>query len=194
MSETAIALAKEQGMEIWMALSSIYLGWARVEQGESEAGIEQMRAGLNTYRSTEAKLWRPYFLGLFAEALGKAGQAVEGLSVLAEALATVRDTSETYYKAEINRIRGELIMVEAKGAGGLHDQIKACFNQAIAVARTQQAKSLELRASMSLARLYLVEGERVKARQLLADIYGWFTEGFDTADLKEARALLDDLQ
>lgn len=194
--ETAIALAKEQGMEIWMALSSIYLGWAQVEQGELEAGIKQMRAGLGTYLATKSKLWRPYFLGLFAEALGKAGQAEEGLSVSEEALAAARDTNEIYYEAEIHRIRGELIMIKAEGAvrTSTARDAEACFDQAIAVARQQQAKSLELRASMSLARLYLAEGERAKAQQLVVDIYGWFTEGFDTADMKDARALLDALE
>ncbi|HEX5733896.1 MAG TPA: AAA family ATPase [Blastocatellia bacterium] len=189
--ETAIALAKEQGMEIWMALSSIYLGWAQVEQGELEAGIEQMRTGLGTYLATKSKLWRPYFLGLFAEALGKAGQAEEGLTVSEEALAAARDTNETYYEAEIHRIRGELIMIKAGTSAAR--EAKACFDQAIAIAKQQQAKSWELRASMSLARLYLAEGERAKAQQLLADIYGWFTEGFDTADMRDARALLDSL-
>lgn len=200
LAETAITLAKDQGMGIWMALSSIYCGWAQVEQGELEEGIEQMRAGLGTYLATEAKLWRPYFLGLFAEALKKAGQIEEGLDVLSEALATVRDTGETYYEAELYRIRGELLMQSARAASSpvaaeasQARGAEACFNQAIDVARLQQAKSWELRASMSLCRLYLREGERAKAERLLTDIYGWFTEGFDTADIKDARALLDDL-
>lgn len=194
LSERAIGLARDQGSDVWMALSAIYLGWARVEQGELEAGIEQMRTGLGTYMATGAKLWRPYLLGLFAEALWRAGLVDEGLAVVSEALATVRDTGETYYEAEIHRTHGELLMMQAVAAERpVLREAELCFNQAIAVAKRQQAKSLELRASMSLARLYLREGERARARQLLVGIYDWFTEGFDTADIKEARALLNGL-
>jgi predicted ATPase len=197
---TAVALAKEHGLELWGALSATYGGWAEAEQGEVEDGIARMRAGLASYRSTGAALWRTHFLGLLAEASAKAGRLAEGLSVLDEALATTQDTGASYYEAELYRLRGELLM-RAEGASGPASGVeapeateaKACFEQAIAVARRQRARSWELRATMSLARLYAREGERIKARQLLADTCGWFTEGTGLPDLKEARALLDEL-
>jgi predicted ATPase len=192
MAEEAIALAEEHGLEMWADISCIYLGRARVEQQEVEAGIEQMRAGLAAYRAMNAKLWRAYFIGLCAETLGGAGRIEEGLSMLAEAMATARETGECYYDAELHRIRGELLVMLGDGASG--DEAEACFNEALAVARRQQARSWELKAAVSLARLYRRRGERAKARRLLAEICGWFTEGHNTADGRQARALLDDLR
>jgi DNA-binding winged helix-turn-helix (wHTH) protein/predicted ATPase len=203
LAETGIALAKEHGLELWMTLCALYRGWAQVEQGEVESGIEEMRAGVDVYQSIGAKLWRAHHLGLLAEASAKAGRVGEGLSILAEALATVEETGERYYEAELHRIRGELLVMQASGAGDhseatrhgspLTAQAESCFKQAISVARRQQAKSWELRAAISLARLYRRQGMRAEARAALADIFAWFTEGFDTADLMEARALLDEL-
>jgi predicted ATPase len=117
------------------------------------------------------------------------GQPEEGLSVLAEALTDVHNTSLCYYEAELHRLHGELLL-QAAGSG---DEAEACFRQAFDVARRQQAKSWELRAAMSLSRLWQRQGKRTEARELLAEIYGWFMEGFDTADLQEARALLEEL-
>nr|NIO71038.1 tetratricopeptide repeat protein [Anaerolineae bacterium] len=123
-----------------------------------------------------------------AEAYGKAGQAEEGLSVLAEALALVEKTGERYYEAELRRLKGELLLMQGDEA-----EAEASFDKAIEVARRQQAKSWELRATVSLCRLWRKQGRVDEARQMLAEIYGWFTEGFDTADLKEAKALLEEL-
>lgn len=190
-AETGIALAKEQGLELWMTLCSIYRGWALVEQGYFETGIELMRAGLDVYKSIGAKLWRAHHLGLLAEALAKAGQVVEGLSILAEALDTVQETGECYYEAELYRIRGDLLLMQESSS--LMTEAESCFNQAVTTARQQQAKSWELRAATSLARLLARQGRQAEARQMLAEIIAWFSEGFDTVDMKEARALLDEL-
>jgi predicted ATPase len=124
-AETGIALAKEHGLELWMTLSAIYGGRAQVEEGTAADGIEEMRAGIAIYQSTGAKLWRPHFLCLLAEALAKAGQPEEGLSVLAEALAETHDTGEHYYEAELWRTRGELLI---RLAGGRRLACRRCRN------------------------------------------------------------------
>ncbi len=142
---------------------------------------------------------RPYYLALLAEAYGKGGQAEEGLSALSEALAVVDKTGERYYEAELYRLKGELTLKsevktsQNKSQASLESEAEECFLKAIEIARRQQAKSWELRAVISLARLWQQQGKKAEARQMLAEIYGWFTEGFDTADLQEAKALLDEL-
>jgi predicted ATPase len=138
----------------------------------------------------EASFMGTYFLALLAEAHEKGGQAEEGLSILAEALALVHKTEERFYEAELYRLQGELLLTQPMRQIA---EAEACFQQALDVARHQQAKSLELRAAMSLARLWQHQGKQHEAYQLLAEIYGWFTEGFDTADLQEAKALLAEL-
>ena len=133
---------------------------------------------------------RPSFLPGWARRMGRVGQAEEGLRLLAEALAHVDHTGERYYEAEVYRLKGELLLRQAVPDA---PQAEACFQQALAVARRQQAKSWELRAAMSLSRLWQQQGKRAEARELLAPIYSWFTEGFDTPDLQEAKALLEEL-
>jgi predicted ATPase len=171
-------------------------GWAVAVQEHSPEGLVQIRQGLDTYRSTGAEFQRPHFLTLLAEASGLLGQPEGGLAALEEALTLMEQTGERYYEAELHRQRGELLLLrEAHGhpAQGSRDQheAEACFQYALDVSRQQQAKSLELRAAMSLARLWQRQGNGAQARALLAPIYGWFTEGFDTADLQEAKALLE---
>jgi Predicted ATPase len=134
----------------------------------------------------------PHFLALLAEAYEKAGQIEEGLSVLAEALAEVDKRGERYYEAELYRLKGELTLKQSR-VQSLETEAESCFHQAIAIAHRQSAKSLELRAVMSLSRLWQRQGKKEEARQRLAEIYGWFTEGFNTKDLQEARALLQEL-
>src|SRR5262245_4793013 len=129
----------------------------------------------------------PYHLALLAEAYGKAGQGAEGLRVLAEALTMVNSTGERNYEAELYRLKGELLLQQATEGDS---EAETCFRQALDIARQQQAKSLELRAAMSLSRLWQRQGKHAEAHELLAPIYGWFTEGFDTADLQEAKGLL----
>ncbi|HLB78720.1 MAG TPA: hypothetical protein VJO72_16945, partial [Candidatus Dormibacteraeota bacterium] len=127
---------------------------------------------------------------LLAEAYGRAGQAEAGLAMLAEALEAVDKYGERFYEAELHRLKGELLLQQSAEFQG---EAEACFHQALDVARRQQAKSLELRAAMSLARLWQRQGKRDAARELLAEVYGWFTEGFDTVDVQEAKALLEAL-
>jgi predicted ATPase len=133
-------------------------------------------------------VFRTYYLAFLAEAYGKLGQAREGLTLLGEALAIVHKTGERFYEAEIYRLKGELLLGHSAEN---HGEAEDCFQQALLVARHQQAKSSELRAAMSLARLWQRQGMRAAAYDLLAPVYGWFTEGFDTSDLQEARALLE---
>ena len=136
-------------------------------------------------------MFRPYGLALLAEVYGKEGQIEEGLNVLAEALAAVRSTGGYFYEAELYRLKGELLLQQVVPD---EPQAEACFQQALDITRRQQAKSLELRAAMSLSRLRQRQGKRAEAYELLAPIYDWFTEGFDTADLQDARALLEELR
>jgi predicted ATPase len=130
---------------------------------------------------------------MLAEVLAHQGQVEEGLAGLAEALAVVRDGGEPYWEAELHRLQGEFLLQRADVEARARAEAEACFRQALAVARRQSAKALELRAAMSLTRLYQQQGRQGEARPLLAECYGWFTEGFDTPDLKEAKALLDHL-
>jgi predicted ATPase len=194
--EAAMTLATGQGFAFWVAHGTILRGWVLAAQGQGEEGIAQMRQGLAAYRATGAEVGRPYWLAQLAGVSGKAGQAEEGLSVLAEALALVETTGERRGEAELYRFRGELLLMQG-GRGGSRtaptDEAEVCFRQAIEVARRQQAKLLELRATVSLCRLLQSQGRGEEGRQILAEVYGWFTEGFDTPDLREANALLDAL-
>jgi len=189
-AEELMALSSEQAFPFWLAFGTILLGWALTAQGKEAEGLAQMRQGLAAYRATGAELHRPYFLSLLAEACGKVGQPEEGLAVLAEALATVDNTEERNWEAELHRLKGELLLMQQGQNVG---EAEECFRKAFDTARRQQAKSLELRAAMSLSRLWQQQGKQEEAHQLLSEIYGWFTEGFDTADLKEAKALLEEL-
>jgi predicted ATPase len=190
-AEAVITLATEHGFPQWLAGGTILRGWALAAQGQTEAGIAQLRQGLAAWRATGAEVVQPYVLGLLAEAYGKSRQAAEGLTVLEEALAMVEKIGQGVYEADLHRLQGELLLIHAVGGGGA--EAEACFQQALTVARRQQAKSLELRAATSLSRLWQRQGKDTEARELLTPIYGWFTEGFDTADLREARALLEAL-
>jgi predicted ATPase len=197
-AEAAITVATAQRFALVQALGPIMRGWAIAVQEHSTEGLVQIRQGLDAYRSTGMEVQRPHFLTLLAEASGLLGQPEGGLAALEEALTLVEKTSERYYEAELHRQRGELLLLrEAKSrpAQGSQDQHDAemCFQRALDVARHQQAKSLELRASMSLSRLWQRQGKRTEARARLAEVYNWFTEGFDTADLQEAKTLLAEL-
>ncbi len=195
-AEAAIALSTEQGFSSWLAWGTILRGWALAEQGRVEEGIAQIHQSLVTFRATEIEFFRSYRLALLAEAYGKVGQIEEGLSVLAQALAAVNRSGECWHEAELYRLKGTLTL-QSKVQGPksqVEKETEGCFLQAIEIAHRQQAKSLELRAVMSLARLWQQQGKKEEARRMLAEIYGWFTEGFDTADLKEAKALLEELR
>ena len=191
-AEEVIALATAQGFPHWLGHGTIFRGWALTAQGYSQEGIVQLREGITAYHATGAEVARPYFLGLLAEAYGQGGQGKEGLTVLATALAIVNTTGERFNAAELHRLQGELLLQQAGGSAQAAEA-EACFHQALAIARHQQAKSWELRAALSLARLWQRQGKCTAAYELLAPVYGWFTEGFDTADLQEAKALLAEL-
>jgi class 3 adenylate cyclase/predicted ATPase len=197
-ADVAITVATAQKFALVQALGLIMRGWTLAVQAHSMEGLVQIRQGLDAYRATGAEYQRPHLLTLLAEALGLLNQPEGGLAALEEALLLMEQSGEQYYTAEIYRQRGELLLLrDAQSAPtqGNREQHEAevCFQQALDVARQQQAKSLELRAAMSLARLWQCQGKRAEAHALLAPIYGWFTEGFDTADLQEARALLEAL-
>ncbi|MGE0826330.1 MAG: adenylate/guanylate cyclase domain-containing protein [Candidatus Binatia bacterium] len=196
-AEALIALSIEQGFAFFVAFATIMRGWALTEEEDKETGIAGMREGLTAYRATGAEMFRPYLLALLAEAYGKVEQVEEGLSVVAEALDAVDKTGERFYEAELYRLKGELTLQQSKVQGPkskVEKEAEEYFLKAIEIARTQQAKSLELRAAMSLARLWQSQGKTTEARELLAPVYNWFTEGFDTKDLQEAKALLEELR
>jgi class 3 adenylate cyclase/tetratricopeptide (TPR) repeat protein len=193
-AEAAIALSVEQDFMMWLPYANVTRGWALAEQGQEE-GIAQIRQGAATWRALGGGVPHSYHLGALAEAYGKWRQAEEGLGVLSEALALVAGkTGDLFYEAELYRLKGEL-MLQQPGVQGIpssvENEAERCFLRAIDIARQQQAKSLELRAITSLARLLTIR--RDEARAVLADIYNWFTEGFELLDLKEAQTVLDDL-
>jgi predicted ATPase len=184
---TAITVATAQQIALGLAVGPIMRGWALAMQGQGAEGLTQLCQGLDAYRATGAEFQRPHFLSLLAEVHESLGQPEAGLTALREALALVETTGERYYEAELHRLTGELLL---QPAAPEVPHAEACFQQALDIARCQQAKSLELRAAMSLARLWQQQGKQQEARALLASVYHWFTEGFDTADLQEAKALL----
>jgi predicted ATPase len=190
-ADALMALAHEQGFVFRLEQGRILRGWALAMQGAAAAGVAQIRQGLAAHeRAGLPQLGRPSILALLAEAYGQAGRPEVGLRVLAEALTLVATTEARWWEAELHRLKGALLLELPNP--DVH-QAETCFQQALAVARGQQAKSLELRAAMSLSRLWQQQGQREAARELLASIYGWFTEGIDTADLQEAKALLEEL-
>jgi class 3 adenylate cyclase/predicted ATPase len=191
-AEVLLALATEQGSAQYMAQATIMQGWARAAQGHEAAGTAHMRQGLAAYKTTGIEQRRPYYLALLAEASGSSRQTTEGLALLTEAQATVDRTGAYGWGAELHRLQGVLLLAPA-GARQPVPEAEACLHQALALARQQQAKSWELRAAMSLARLWQQQGKRQEAYALLAPVYGWFTEGFDTADLQDTQALLEEL-
>jgi predicted ATPase len=197
-AEALITLATAQGFPFELAGGLLCRGLVLIEQGQQEEGMRQIRQGLAAHRATGAAAGQPYALAFLAKAYGQDGQGDTGQQVLDEALTLVHRTGERCYEAELYRLKGELLLQEGQRpkAHGTEQQVaeaEQSLRQALAVARRQQAKSLELRAAMSLGRLWQQQGKHSEARRLLAEVYGWFSEGFDTADLQEARALLKDL-
>jgi predicted ATPase len=174
-----------------MSMGTILRGWALVQEGSDEEGGAQMRQGLDGLRATGAGLWQPTFLSLIAEADGRIGQAERGLRLLGEGMAMVERNDERFYEAELHRLKGELLLLSnpADPSGA-----ERCFRNALEIAERQMAKSLGLRAALSLARFWAKEGRRSEAHDLLAPVYGWFNEGFGTPDHKAAKTLLDQLR
>jgi predicted ATPase len=211
----SLVLSTEHRFPYLKTIGTVRHGWALARVGQVEEGIAHMRQGLTTLQATGTELLRPYHLALLADACGHGGQIEAGLCALEEALVAADQHAERFYEAELQRVKGELLLQKCVGAGftpapteiqnghaagveatsqsPLQMEAEACFQRALDIARRQRAKSLELRAVLSLVRLWQQQGKRAEARELLAEIYGWFTEGFDTADLQEAQTLLNEL-
>jgi len=207
MAEETIILSRQYGYSYWLAFGTIYLGYALFKQGQTEKGIRMMREGLEAESATGAEIGRPYFLALLGEALGQVGKIEEGMTLIDSSLAVVNSTSERLACSDIYRLKGELLLaiqIEKRPPGmdaeatietaqRIFTEAEDYFRQAIEYARRQQAKSLELRAVISLSRLLQTQGRDDEARRMLLDICGWFTEGGDTVDLRIGKNLLTDL-
>jgi predicted ATPase len=168
-------------------------GWSLAEQGQGEEGTTQIRQGLATWQATGTLLTRPHALALLAEAYGRMGQAEDGLRALEEALVAVHTSGEHWWEAELYRLTGEFLLLQASTRDKA-EAAEASFRRALATARRQGAQALTLRASISLCRLWQRQGRGIEARHLLEETYNTFTEGFDTADLETAGALLEELK
>ncbi len=212
-AEVDLALSTEQGFAFFAAHGMVLQGWALVDQGQGEEGIVQIRQGIAAYRGTGAEIERSHWLTLLAEAYGRVRQTEEGLSVVAEALTEVQQNGICYHEAELYRLKGTLTLQSQASLGQVKTgqdksedtgprpltpdpqaEAEAYFLKAIDIAQKQQAKSLELRAMMSLARLWQQQDRKDEGHKMLAEIYNWFTEGFDTKDLQEAKELLEELK
>jgi DNA-binding winged helix-turn-helix (wHTH) protein/predicted ATPase len=216
-AEAAIAVSTDYGFPFFVAWGTVLQGWSLAEQGQGEAGIAQIHQGLSTWHAMGAQLTRPHALALLAEAYGREGQAEEGLRALDEALTAVHSTGERWWEAESHRLKGEFLLMQAVGSrgapvgaperaplavsvGGVIDlwpilaDAETWFRQALDIAHRQGEKSLELRAALSLSRLWWHQGKQTDARQMLGEVYDWFAEGFETADLQEAQVLLEELR
>ena len=193
-----IQLATAQGLPSWVARAMMLQGWALAEQGQRANGLAQIQQGLAIWRADGQELAQPFWLALLAEQHGKAGQVEKGLHLLSEALELAHGREARLWEAELYRLQGEFLLRQAPGKGDkviAQTEIDAqtCFRQALDIAHRQRAKSLELRAAMSLSRLWQRQGKKTVACQMLTAFYTWFSEGFDTVDLPEARALLEQL-
>ncbi len=179
---------------MYEAQARITRGWALTEQGSVEEGITEMRQGITEYQQTATSLLRPQFLGLLSEALGKAGEFEAALGHLDEALRLAHRNGDALYLPELHRIRGELLLMQAKGEFNPRTVADAeeCFRRSIKIAQRQEAKSWELRTTVSLARLYQSQNRTEEAREVLTAVFDWFTEGFETKDVREAKSLLDE--
>jgi len=189
-AEATLTIAEQEGVPLFESWARVGRGWALAHLGQAEQGVAQIREGLAMASATGTEMWRTYNLAQLAEACGKAGRIDEGLGVIAEALEVVQEKGERWWETEILRLRGELLLM--RNPSGLQEA-QTSFERSIEIGRKQGAKSSELRATISLARLLASQGRPEEAHAMLAEIYNWFTEGFDTADLQDAKALLDEL-
>jgi predicted ATPase len=205
-AEAAVHLAREQGFPVWAAMGTILLGWAVAKQGQLQEGIVRIQEGLAAWRSIGAEISLPYFLALLAEVHRDTGTLGQGLTILNEALTIAHKTGDRWWEAELYRLKGEFAIQAAIQGSSPEEAVlrcvtlptfreaTECFQQALEIARGQRAKSLQLRAAISLGRVWRRQGKGAAARQLVVETYGWFTEGFDTKDLQQARALLEEFR
>jgi len=190
-AEAGIALATEHGLYQYVVFGMLLRGRCTVAAGgQIEAGITEMRAALDLMRAAGAELARPYYTGMLAEAYGKAGQPAQGLALIEEAVECMNRTGQRMVEPELQRVKGDLLLAVSRDT---HAEAEDCYRHALDCARRQGSKSAELSAALSLSRLWREQGKTDDAHTLLAEICGWFTEGFETRDLKEAKALLDEL-
>jgi predicted ATPase len=189
-ADALLTLATAHGFPSFVAHGTCWHGWALAMQDQGETGMAQIHQGMAAVLATGETVSQPLHLVLLVEAVGRTGQVEEGLRLLAEAMAAFEASGRGDLLTEAYRLQGELLLRQTAPDA---IQAEACFQQALAIARRQHAKSWELRAAMSLSRLWQQHGKRAAARELLAPIYGWFTEGFDTADWQDAKALLEEL-
>jgi predicted ATPase len=186
-ADELVAATTEHAFPHWGGPGTICRGWVKVKSGDTATGIPLIQSGSAAYHATGANTWMPHFIALLGKAYEIAGQVEEAAIRLDEALRIVEQTGERWFAAELNREKGQLLLRQGHTA-----RAEELYRKALAIAREQEAKLWELRAAASLARLRRDQGRRAEARELLAPIYNWFTEGFDTPDLKEAKALLDE--
>jgi len=189
-AEELVALADEKGSVYWKAAGMCMQGLILQQTGRADEAVQKLNSGIAAWRSTGASLFVPTQLSWLATAHAELSQFADAWRCVGEATTVIETSKERWYEAEVNRITGE---VAVRPPGSEATKATAYFERALAVARAQQAKSWELRAAMSLARLWRDQGKQDEARDLLAPVYGWFSEGFDTRDLKEAKSLLDEL-
>jgi predicted ATPase len=187
--------SQKHDFDLFIMLGEIYRGWLVAEEGRAEEAAARLQQGLAVYQAVGAELGRPTFLGIFAEVCGRLGRAEEGLSVIAEAMDLAERTALHYWDSELRTLKGTLVL-RARGESdraAAEREAESCFLEALEIARRQEAKSFELRATMSLSRLWRTQGKVAEARAALSEVYQWFTEGFGTPDLIEAKALLEEL-
>ena len=189
-AETVAEISQEHGVALYLATARVQVAWARAQLGDREAGRKELQNSLSVLSQQGNKAWRPLFHGLLAQIEADAESANAALSRVDEALTPLVRPGERWTDALIHCIRGEILLKREPASTAPAEE---AFLTAIAIAQRQKARSFELRAAMSMARLWRDQGKPQQARELLAPVYGWFTEGFDTLDLKEAKALLDEL-
>jgi predicted ATPase len=189
-SDEMIGMAEEKGSAYYKASGMLRRAGVLALTGNPSDAVSIFTSAIRVFRSAGTRLYFPVWLSLLARAYGELGQFDQAWSYIGEAITMVETTKQTWYEAEVHRIAGEIALMSPERDAAKAD---ACFERALAVARAQQAKSWELRAAICMARLWREQGKRDEARELLAPVYGWFTEGFDTLDLKQAKALLDEL-
>jgi predicted ATPase len=187
-ADQLVAVAAEQGFPLWRAHGTILCGWVMVKNGDVAEGIPLLRSGSAAYRGTGAEGWMPSYIALLARACEIAGQVEEGLRLLDDALQIVERTGVRWDEAELYRYKGQLLLQQ-----GHSEAAEELYRRALSIAEEQEAKLWELRAAVSVSRLRRDQGRYAEARDLLSPVYGWFTEGVDTPDLKDAKALLDEL-
>jgi predicted ATPase len=187
-ADELVAIAMEQGFAYWGAQGTIYRGLVKVRTGDVTEGISLLRSGSAAYRATGAVAWMPHYIALLASACEIAGQIDEAVTLLDDALQIVGGTGERWLAAEMNRHKGLLLLQQ-----GHAEAAEELYCEALGIAKAQEAKLWELRTSVAFAQLRCDQGRRAEAFDLLAPVYGWFREGFDTPDLKEAKILLDEL-